>query len=259
RGRHRLRARDLGELGVPFGRVGRHGPVGGVAVQDRVALGQQLAALQADQLVVAPGVAVQFEGDAFGDALGVPHDPVRALVGDEPVLVGGGLRLLVGRVAGDEIVLEAGEEHRGAGVALAAGAAAELVVEAAAVVAAGPDDQEAARRRDPVVVASPGLGGRGTGRRGAAGVPGGAAADVGGAGARAVRARLGDGRGPVGVVLGVEHDRVEAGAAQAARQPLGLGDVAGADQHRAAGGVRGGDLLDERDLLVGGGRVEAVG
>src|SRR5690606_15653061 len=156
---------------------------------------------------------VQFEGDAFGDALGVPHDPVRALVGDEPVLVGGGLRLLVGRVAGDEIVLEAGEEHRGAGVALAAGAAAELVVEAAAVVAAGPDDQEAARRRDPVVVASPGLGGRGagrrgtgrrgTGRRGAAGVPGGAAAEadvgaapghLGGDGDRAVRARLGDDR-----------------------------------------------------------------
>ncbi len=85
-GGHGFSACDLREFGVLAGGGRGHGLVGGVAGQDGVAFGEQFAALP-DQVVVAPGVAVQFEVDAFGDALGVADDPVRALVGDEAVVV----------------------------------------------------------------------------------------------------------------------------------------------------------------------------
>ena len=72
-------------------------------------------------------------------------------------------------------------------------------------------------------------------------------------------ARLGDDGGLLGVVLRVQHDRGDAGLDQPLVQLLGFGDVAGADEHRLAGLVHLGDVLDDRVVLGGRGDVDAVG
>ena len=139
------------------------------------------------------------------------------------VCIGSFSRLEVGD---DDVVLPAGEEHRRAGVALAAGAAAQLVVQPLGVVAAGADDVQPAEFGDLVVV---GLVGPAEPDVGAA------AGHLGGHRDRAERARLGDDARFLLVVLGVQHDGGDARLDQPLVQLLGFGDVAGADQHRLAG------------------------
>ena len=80
---------------------------------------------------------------------------------------------------------------------------------------------------------------------------GAAARHLGGHRDRAQRARLGDDPGFLRVVLRVEHDRRDAALDQPLVQLLGLGDVAGADQHRLPGLVHLGDVLDDRVVLCG--------
>ena len=72
-------------------------------------------------------------------------------------------------------------------------------------------------------------------------------------------AGLGDDAGLLGVVLGVEHDRRDAGLDQPLVQLLGLGDVVGADQDRLAGRVHLGDVLDDGVVLRRRGDVHPVG
>ena len=59
-------------------------------------------------------------------------------------------------------------------------------------------------------------------------------------------AGLGDHLRLFGVVLGVEHHRGDSAAQQPLVQLLGLGHVAGADQHRLAGLMHLGDVRDDR-------------
>ena len=172
----------------------------GRRAQQRVSALDDDRALLGDQLVVTPGVGVHVEQLALGDALGVIEQPGRLVADDAAVLVGLGrqlVALLRLQVRDDDVVLPAGEEHRRAGVALAASAAAQLVVQPLGVVAAGADDVQAAELGDLVVV----------GLVGAAQPDVGAAArHLGGHRDRAQLARLGDDRGLLGVVLGVQHD-----------------------------------------------------
>ena len=168
---------------------------------------------------------------------------------DAAVVVGLHGQLLGLEVSDDDVVLPAGEEHRRARVALATGAAAQLVVQPLGVVAAGADHVQPAEFGDLVVV----------GLVGAAEPDVGAAAGhLGGHRDRAELARLGDDRGFLGVVLGVQHDRRDAGLDQPFVEFLRLGDVAGADQHRLAGLVDRRDVLDDGVVLRGGGDVDAV-
>ena len=152
------------------------------------------------------------------------------------VSVGSLLQLLRLEVRHHHVVFPAGEEHRRAGIALAARAAAQLVVQPLGVVPAGADDVQAAELGDLVVV----------------GLVGAAQPDVGAAARhlrghrdRAELARLGDDPGFLFVVLGVQHDRGHAGLDQPLVQLLGFGDVAGADQDRLLGLVHLGDVLDD--------------
>ena len=66
-------------------------------------------------------------------------------------------------------------------------------------------------------------------------------------------------RGLLLVVLGVEHHGGYARLDQPLVQLLGLGDVAGADEHRLTGLVDRLDVLDDGVDLGGGGDVHAVG
>ncbi len=215
---------------------------GGVATEHLVALLQHQVALPLQQPGVAPGVAVDLHVGALGDPLGVADDVPGPLVAHDAVVVGPRDRL-VGGVVGDQVVFEADQEHRAAGVALAPGAAPELVVQAAARVPARPDDVQAAQLGDPL--AEPDVGAP----------PG----HLGGHGDRRPGAGPGDDRGLLGVVLGVEHDAVETLGAQVVRQALGLGHVEGADQDRAPRRVDARDLLDQRPLLVACRAENAVG
>ena len=195
------------------------------------------APLVVNELAVAPGVPVHLQVGALGDTLRVGHRPVRRGIADPAVaghLWGQGR---VRGIAGDQFVLHADEEDRAARVALTAGPPAQLVVHADARVPPGADDVQAAERGDPLVICFI--------------VPaeadvGAAARHLGGHGDRAVAAGLGDDRRLGRVVLGVEHDVRQAFGLEPSRQPFRLFDVQRADQHRAPGGVRGGDLGGDR-------------
>ncbi len=76
---------------------------------------------------------------------------------------------------------------------------------------------------------------------------------------RAELAGLGDHRGLLGVVLGVEHHRGNPAALQPLVQLFGFGDVAGADQHRLSGLVHLDDVGDDRVVFRRGGDVDPVG
>ena len=147
------------------------------------------------------------------------------------------------------VVFPAGEEHRRTGIALAAGAATQLVVQSLGVVPPRADDMQPAELGDLVVV----------------GLVGAAEPDVGAAARhlsghrdRSQRARLGDDPGFLRVVLRVEHYRRDAVFDQPLVQLLGLGDVAGAHQHRLPGLVHLRDVLDDRVVLGGRGDVHPV-
>ena len=160
-------------------------------------------------------------------------------VDDEAVVVGFGrqlAQLLPLEVRRHHVVLPAGEEHRRAGVALAARAAAQLVVQPLGAVPPGADDVQPAEFGDLVVV----------GLVGAAEADVGAAArHLGGHRDRAELARLGDDPRFFLVVLGVQHDGGHARLDQLLVQLLGFGDVAGADQDRLLGLVHLDDVLDD--------------
>ena len=149
----------------------------------------------------------------------------------------------VGHVLGDDVVLDARDDHRRARVALAARAAAQLVVEAPGDVPSRADDVQAAELHHAL-----------------------AEADVGAA-ARHLRgdrdavalARPGHDRGLLGVVAGVEHRALDVRRAQRPGQPLGLGDVLRAQQHRLPRGVDLRHVRDDRPLLLLDGAVDAVG
>src|SRR5690606_21341315 len=191
----------------------------------------------------------QFQQLPLGDALGVVDGLPPRRVGDRAVGGGDPVAARLGHVVGDQVVLDADVEDRSAGVALASGAAAQLVVQAAAGVAAVADDVEAAGLHHPVPVAHVAA---------AQADVGAASGHLGGHGDPAVGAGLGDDRGLVGVVLGVEDDALQPGPLQALGEPFGLGDVLGADEDGTARGVHLRHLLDDGVLLLLGRGVEAV-
>src|SRR5690606_10064017 len=88
---------------------------------------------------------------------------------------------------------------------------------------------------------------------------GAAAGHLGGHGDRAELAGLGDDGGFLGVVLGVQHHGRNARLDQPPVDLLGLGDVAGTDEHRLTGLVHLGDVLDDGIVLGGDGDVDPVG
>src|SRR5260221_3754841 len=177
---------------------------------------------------------------ALDDALGT-----RDLAPDDGA-VDGGLLVLRPRarrdqplhpVAREQVVLEAPEETRGAGIALAPGPAAKLQVDAPGLVAIGADDVQAAERyhRLPsALVLSAQADVRASPRH------------VGGDRHRPGRARARhDARLPL-VVARVEDLALHAVRAQPRGQALGFGDGERAHQDRAAGGVRPPHLVHDR-------------
>ena len=143
-------------------------------------------------------------------------------------------------VAHEEVVLEAHEQPRGAGIALAPGPAAELQVDAPALVTVRPDDVQAPEGDDG----------------GAAALVLSAQADVraaprhvGGDRHRPPRARARDDARLHLVVARVEDLALHAGRAQARGQALGLHHGEGAHQDRAPGGVDSAHLVHDRRLL----------
>src|SRR5699024_1738069 len=81
-------------------------------------------ALFGHELVEPPGVTVQGGVLALGDALGVLDESAGAFGFDQPGLITFGDEALDLRNPGEQLVLEAGEEHRRARIALPTGAAA---------------------------------------------------------------------------------------------------------------------------------------
>src|SRR5579859_5480600 len=127
-----------------------------------------------------------------------------------------------------QVVFERDEEAAGARVALTARAAAELVVDASRLVALGADDVQAAD----------------VGDAGTKHDVGSAAGHVGRDGHTTRLPRLGnDGRLPL-VLLGVKHVVLDAALFEHARQPLGLLDRDGTDEHRPLLLVHLDDLVD---------------
>ena len=88
---------------------------------------------------------------------------------------------------------------------------------------------------------------------------GAAAGHVGGDGHGALAAGLGDDLGFLRVVLGVQHDVLDAALAQQGRQPLGLLDRHRADQRRPARLLLLEDVADDRLVLLPLGAVDEVG
>ncbi len=259
RGKH-LGIEGRGELGVPLGAAAGQRVGGRSGTQQAVAVRQHDLALVLDELVVAEGIPVDLQVGALGDALRVPHGRVCSGVADAAVRIHIPRRLGVRGVGGDQLVLQADEEHRAAGVTLPAGPSPQLVVEPAAHVPPGTDHVQPAEPGDLIAVAV--VSGASSPRASTAS----AEADVGAAaghlrrhGDRAERARLGHDRGLLCVVLRVEDDAGQAGRGEPLRQPLRFGDVEGADQDRPPGGVCGGHLPDDRVLFLLKGRVQPVG
>ena len=194
---------------------------------------------------------------AFLEAEALQH-PVHAL-GAEPA---------------HQIVLEAEEELRAAGIALAAGAAAQLVVDAPALVALGADDEQAAGvhtrwrsastsariaccLRAVAVFLRQLLSDAHVGIAAELDV-GAAAGHVGGDGHRAHPPGLGDDVRLLLVVAGVEDLVRHALGLEQVREVLGLLDRDRADQDRLGLGVRGLDLLDDRVVLLARAAVDLV-
>ena len=244
--------------------VGRH-----VGLEQPLAPLGQLLALMLDHHAVAPRVAVDLVVHALGHPLGVAHRPVDLLVGDQAIA--GHVRRrgqFVAGVAHDEVVFQADEEQRAPGVALPAGPAAQLIIHAPALVLPAAENIEAAKFGHPfpvgLVTALDSV------RRSALRAGGrilGAAAEpdvhapaghLGRHGHRAVRTGLGDDRGFLVVVLGVEHHAGHTCRDQTLRERLGLLDIEGADQHRATTLVAFRDQRGQRLVLFRAGGVDPV-
>ena len=186
-----------------------------------------------------------------------------------------------------QLVLERQVEAALARVALAAGAAAELVVDAAALVALGAEHVEAAELADLVAL---GLASRPSNLARELGEPGRALVGCRGRAPRRAASRwarpsglpprrmstprpamlvatvtaceaagLGDDLGLPGVLLGVQHLVGDAPLLEQPRQLLGLLDRDRADEHRLAGLVALGDVVDDRVELGVLGLVDEVG
>ncbi len=233
---------SLAQLGQPLRASPGQRRQGLVAPQHLVAVLQDDAPLVLDELVVLPGVAVDLQVDALGDALRVAQHLARLRVGQPGPL-------FAGRVLEDQLVFHAGEEDRPARVALPPGAPAQLLVEPAAGMPAGADHVQAAQLGDQVTVAA------GPAEADVRAAPG----HLGGHGDRTAGPGLGDDGGLLGVVLGVEHGAPQPGPVELAGQPLGFGDVERADQDGPPGGVRVSHQADDRFLFLPDGRVEPVG
>src|SRR5439155_1436835 len=185
-------------------------PRGGVGADQLRAPRSEQLALPFHQHAVPPRVAVDLEGDPLGHPLGVldgPADPRIVYPPVRPHLAQ--RRYLLGRVPGDQVVLDADEEHRAARVALPPGPAAQLVVDPATVVPAAADHVQPAQVGDPVAARL---------------VPA-AEPDVDPPaghlrrhGDRARPAGLGDDLRLLGVVAGVEHHALDARGASGQRR-----------------------------------------
>ena len=187
---------------------------------------------------------------AVGDPLGVIEQGGGLGADGTSGLIALGRQLARLEVGGHDVVLPAGEEHRGTRVALAPGPATQLVVEALGAVASGADQMQAAEFGDGIVVgfigtAQPDIGA--------------ATGHLGGHRHDAELAGLGDHQGLFLVVLGIEDHGRDAAAHQSGVQVLGLGDVLGTDQDRLAGGVDIDDVVDDALVLGRGGDVDPVG
>ena len=156
-------------------------------------------------------------------------------------------------MGGGDVVLPAGEEHRGPGVALSARPAAQLIVQPFGAVPAGADDVQPAQFGDPLAL------GRVVPLGPAEPDVGSAPGHLGGHRHRVELAGLGDHPGLFLVVLGVEHDGGDAAAKQPGVQVLRLRDVLGADQDRLTGGVHLDDVVDDRVVLGVRGDVHPIG
>ena len=200
---------------------------------------------------------------------GLAHDPRHGAGGEQP----------------HQVVLQRQVEAAGAGVALAPGPAPELVVDAAALVALGAEHVQPAQRPHLVALGRalvlvllvellvPGLAlggveqvalGQGVEAGQAVGV---AAEDdvdappghVGGDGDGVQPPGLGDDHRLPLVLLGVQDRVGDAPLVEQAGQPLGLLDRHRADQHRLAGLVALGDVVDDGVELGLLGLVDLVG
>src|SRR5699024_7905074 len=101
-------------------------------------------ALFGHELVEPPGVTVQGGVLALGDALGVFAESAGPFGFAQSGLVTFGDEALDLRDPGEQLVLEAGEEHRRARIALPTGAAAQLIVQPRRRVATRADDEQSA-------------------------------------------------------------------------------------------------------------------
>ncbi len=177
----------------------------------------------------------------------------------------------IGAEDAQQIVLERQVKARGAGVALASGTTAQLVVDAARFMAFGAENMQSTSGEHLFALAGAlllELGERlgefwivriasaGFRRRHELGISaehdiGAAARHIGRNRHRAVAPRLGDDFGLALVILGVEHEMLDAGLLELFRHPLGLFDRNRADQHRLSALVAILDFLDHRvELLV---------
>jgi hypothetical protein len=101
---------------------------------------QHRGALDVDELVVAPGVAVDFQVCAFGNPLGVLDSLLRVPVVDSAVRIDELGLFRIGDMLADQVVAQAREHYRRAGITLAASATAQLVIKSVGVIAAGAHD-----------------------------------------------------------------------------------------------------------------------